>query len=173
MAEVVPISFDPNLIDAPKARKAKDKSPREVPLEPPSELPYKPQAVAGSTSKRQTKDSKVIEDGLTRAIAMMGIALSMLNLFDGMVIGENADLLAKSWTKVAENNASVRNALLWFLSGGDIVSALMVTTAVAIPIAANHGMVEADLTDLAKMAGVKIPVLDEEAVGNNGNGSTT
>ena len=177
MGEAAHIVFNPELIDTPPPRKRKDAAPKSVPLEDPVDRPYTPSA-AGTTARR-AKDIKTIEDGLTQAFAMAGLGLSMWNLYDGMVIGENAEKLAQAWTKVAERNPTVKKYLLRMLSGGDWAGAIMITSAVIVPIAANHGLVDNELIGLSRTLGVKLPTFQEiepaplEPTGkSNANGNT-
>lgn len=163
------IQFDPSLVEQ-VPRRRKDTAPK---LDPSlqSEYPKIPQA-------RQTRELKTIQDGLTQAFGFMGMGLSMVNLYDAMVIHENAELLAKHWTKVAEQNPTVKKYLLNALQGGVWAGAISVSIAVLIPIAANHGTVPDDIVPMTSSLGVVLPddsykvtAIEDENL--NGDGSTT
>src|SRR5215472_10510920 len=102
------------------SRSKKDKAPR---LDPMADVPYQPTEPDKVT--RRPKGSREIEDGLTQAFVFAGMGMSMVNLYDGMVIGENAQYLAQRWTKVADKNPTVRKWLILFLEGGDWATALV------------------------------------------------
>jgi hypothetical protein len=108
----------------------------------------------------------------------MGIGVSMFNLYDAMVIHENSELLAKHWTKVAEQNPTVRKYLLNALQGGVWAGAITTTIAVLIPIAANHTELPDEVVKATAGIGVSLPDDDlkgmESPLGSrNGNSSAT
>ena len=81
----------------------------------------------------------------------------MFNLYDAMVVHENSELLAKHWTKVAEQNATVRKYLLATLQGGVWAGAITTSVAVLIPIAANHTEVPEEIVSMTATLGVAVP----------------
>jgi hypothetical protein len=173
MDEPANIVFDVDAMSTPSPRKPRarksDTPPKDVRFQEPESEVYRPSSL--DKPGRTPKEIKLIRDGLIQAFAFGGMALSMVNMYDGLVIGENAEKLADAWTKVAERNATFRKYLLKALSGGDLVGALMVTAAVLVPIAANHGLVDDDLVNLAATTGVKVPIL-LPAGSENGDGSS-
>jgi hypothetical protein len=161
-----------------RKRTQKDRAPKVDPL---SDVPYKP--TEPDTLTRRSKDSRVIEEGLTQCFVFTGMGLSMVNLYDGMVIGENATYLAQRWVKVADKNPAVRKWLLLFLEGGDWATALIGTLAVFVPIACNHmpDKVPLDMAEMVKSIGVTLPqgiapgqtmadLMNDVASSENGNG---
>jgi len=168
------ITFDASLIEPTrrsKAKKPKSDTPPKLDEAIESHLPKTPAA-------RQTKDLKTIQDGLQQAFTFLGIGVSMINLYDAMVIHENAELLAKHWTKVAENNPTVRKYLLSALQGGVWAGAITTSIAVLIPIAANHTELPDEVVQATTGIGVSLPdaSLKEMASvtdgwSSNGNGS--
>lgn len=169
--------FDDTLVAVPKPRKGRkpkaDVAPKlDEAIE--SHLPKTPTA-------RLTKDLRTIQDGLQQAFTFLGIGVSMVNLYDASVIHENSELLAKHWTKVAEQNPTVRKYLLNLLQGGVWAGAITTSIAVMLPIAANHlPDIPAEVVDMVGTIGVKLP--DEslkdmatlrEGFSPNGDGSST
>jgi|SRR5215831_15437667 len=170
--------YDDTLTAVPKPRAAR--KPKAAKLDTPprvdeaieSHLPKTPTA-------RLTKDLRTIQDGLQQAFTFLGIGVSMVNLYDAMVIHENSELLAKHWTKVAEQNPTVRKYLLNLLQGGVWAGAITTSIAVIVPIAANHVPdIPAEIVDMVGTIGVKVP--DEsmkdmstlrEGMSPNGDGS--
>lgn len=175
----MPFTFDAtdvNPTPKPKGRKAtKPKVTR------PDVAPKLDEAIESHLPKtpvaRLSKDLRTIQDGLTQAFTFMGIGVSMFNLYDAMVIHENSELLAKHWTKVAEQNPTVRKYLLNALQGGVWAGAITTTIAVLIPIAANHTELPDEVVKATAGIGVSLP--DDELKGmasalggsRNGDGS--
>jgi len=171
----VDITFDSALIESQprrgKAKKPKTDTPPKLDEAIESNLPKTPAA-------RLTKDLKTIQEGLQQAFTFLGIGVSMINLYDAMVIHENAELLAKHWTKVAEQNPTVKRYLLSALQGGVWAGAITTSIAVLIPIAANHTELPDEVVQATAGIGVSLPdaSLKEMASvtdgwSSNGNGS--
>lgn len=174
------ITFDPTNIETRPVRKgAKPRAPRAPKLDTPpkldeaidSHLPKTPAA-------RVSKDLRTIQDGLQQAFTFLGIGVSLVNLYDAMVIHENSELLAKHWTKVAEQNPTVRKYLLNMLQGGVWAGAITTTLAVLVPIAANHiADIPEEIVTMVPAIGVSIPDSELKAMpsgfSSNGDGSVT
>jgi len=168
----MPVNFNPDMIEdaVGRAKPKEDKPPKTDP----DFVPRPDGLTAKRKPGRRSADIATIEDGLTQAFGMLGMGLSMVNMYDAMVIHENAELLARHWTKVAEQNPKVKKYLLTALSGGSWLGAISVTAAVLIPIAANHDAVSDELAKMSMTLGVKIPERQEvpELSGSsNGNGT--
>ena len=169
MADPLDLDLLNSLGPTPSAKK--DKPPKLTPEERTTTSPRK---------GRRPADLAQIEDGLTQAFTFVGMGLSMVNLYDALVIQENAEKLAQVWTKVAEQNPKVKAYLLNAMKGGTWAGAISVSVAVTIPILANHGYVPDELTN---MAGTIIKVPDAEMkeaydkmrleASSNGDGSAT
>lgn len=147
------IIIDPSLLrDRPARgkRKAKVDTPPKLDETIESHLPKTPAA-------RLSKDLKTIQDGLQQAFTFLGIGVSMVNIYDAMVIHENAELLAKHWTKVAEQNPTVKRYLLSALQGGVWAGAITTSIAVLIPIAANHTELPDEIVNMTSAIGVSLP----------------
>jgi len=173
----VDINFDAALIESQprrgKAKKPKVDSPPKLDEAIDSHLPKTPTA-------RLSKELKTIQDGLQQAFTFLGIGVSMINLYDAMVIHENSELLAKHWTKVAEQNPTVKRYLLSALQGGVWAGAISTSIAVLIPIAANHTELPDEIVNATATIGVSLPdnsLKDMASVtdgwSENGNGSVT
>ena len=173
MADIV---FDPALIEASrpsKKRKPKADSVPKLDETIDSHLPKTPAA-------RLSKELRTIQDGLQQAFTFLGIGVSMVNLYDAMVIHENSELLAKHWTKVAEQNPTVKKYLLSALQGGVWAGAITTSIAVLIPIAANHTELPDEIVNMTTTIGVSLPENADELkamaspmqeYSENGNGS--
>jgi len=171
----MPFELDMSLVESAPRRKA-NKPKADVPpklddaIE--SHLPKTPAA-------RLTKELRTIQDGLQQAFTFLGIGVSMVNLYDAMVIHQNAELLAKHWTKVAEQNPTVKRYLLSALQGGVWAGAITTSIAVLVPIAANHVQdIPEEIVSMTSAIGVSIPEAEYKETptfiqGNNGDGSTT
>lgn len=128
---------------------------------------------------RLSKDLRTIQEGLQQAFTFLGIGISMVNLYDAMVIHENAELLAKHWTRVAEQNPVVKKYLLSALQGGVWAGAITTSLAVVVPIVANHMEdIPDEIVGMTKTLGVSIPdseYKDTPTIGfsSNGDNSTT
>jgi hypothetical protein len=155
--ELADIKFDPTLMAAPpRRRRTKKDTPPSVDTS--ASIPYQP--ADPIVQGRRGKDIVTIERGLTQTFVFIGMGLSMVNLYDGMVIGENAGFLAERWTKLAEKNPTVKKWLLLFLEGGDWAAAIVGTMAVALPIAANHlpDRVPVEMVGMVTTIGVTLPI---------------
>lgn len=172
--DVVDISFDPSLISTPKPRKARTVKPSPVEdesFENPGTFVGISEASKPVRKGRAAGDIRTIEQGLTQAFGMAGLGVSMWNQYDGLVIGLNAEALAKQWSKVAENNPAVKKWLLRVLQGGDMAGAIMVTVGVGVAIAANHDVIDPKVADLTGPIGVKLPSVESAEFISNGNGN--
>lgn len=139
--------------------------------------------IATKPRGRRPADIATIQDGLEQAFTFLGMGLSMVNMYDAIVIHENAELLAKQWTKVAEQNPKVKKWLLQVMQGGTWAGAISVSFAVTIPILVNHELVPEELNNMAKTV-VRVPdqevkevsdrvALERASRNGNGDDSTT
>lgn len=160
----------PKRTTKPKTTYAKGDTPPRLDEAIESHLPKTPAA-------RLSKDLRTIQEGLQQAFTFLGIGVSMVNLYDAMVIHENAELLAKHWTRVAEQNPTVKKYLLSALQGGVWAGALTTTLAVALPILANHMEdIPAEIVGMTKTIGVSIPdneYKDTPTIGFSANGDNS
>lgn len=135
--------------------------------------------IATKPKGRRPADIATIQDGLEQAFTFLGMGLSMVNMYDAMVIHENAELMARQWTKVAEQNPKVKKWLLNMMQGGTWAGAISVTLAVTVPILVNHDLAPEELN---RMANNIITIPDDEVKqasdrmalqrsSENGNGS--
>ena len=167
----MPVNFNPDLIEQAARKPKEDKPPKADP-----DYVAKPSGtIAGPKPKgRRAADIAAIEDGLVMSFTMLGMGLSMVNLYDAMVIQSNAELLASHWVKVAEQNPKVKKWLLAALQGGSWITAISVTGAVLVPIAVNHDAAPEELLKMSGMMGVTIPEEPKLIAGSrNGNGDSS
>lgn len=96
---------------------------------------------------------KAIEEGLTRLFAMGAIVFQMRgDAWCGQYMVENAVLPARAWAKLAEQNETIKNALLAIVVGGAYSEAVFSTVIFIVPMLAHHGRVP---EEIAAMLGVK------------------
>lgn len=137
--------------------------------------------IASKPKGRRPADIAQIQDGLEQAFTFVGMGLSMVNMYDAMVIHDNAELMARHWTKVAEQNPKVKRWFLNMMQGGTWAGAISVSLAVTVPILVNHNLAPEELNNMASTI-IKIPDAEVkeasdrialERGGENGNSSTT
>lgn len=114
-------------------------------------------------SDRRPQGIRKIEESLTASFVTLGLGLSMVDLFDGQVIALNAERLARSWSDLAAQNATVRKYLERAMQGGAWGAAIGSTAMVAVPILVRHGMAPVDLAVMAAGNGVRIPDVFQDA----------
>jgi hypothetical protein len=132
---------------------------------PPKRGPGRP---PGSKSKPRTRP---LEDRLREAFGLIGIGIVAVNEYDGTVFLAGSDRLAKSLSDIAAVNDSLRRVLEAALTGGMYGSLLISVSAIALPIAANHGMIPIPAIEvLCRTFDVEVPPGAGYA-NANGNGS--
>ena len=115
--------------DTPKATgkdAGKDAAPRK----------RKPSPTSGRKSGR-----KSLQTELRSLFEQLGGALMLLDPFDGIVVVDKADHLARSLDRIARDNESVHRALSALVASGGWGGAVMAFGSVALPIAMHHGLV--------------------------------
>jgi hypothetical protein len=99
-----------------------------------------------------------LEDRLREAFGLVGIGIVAVNEYDGTVFLAGSDKLAKSLADVAVVNESVRRVLEAALTGGIYGALAMAVSAIALPIAANHGLVPESVAEpICTVFGVETP----------------
>lgn len=102
---------------------------------------HKPNKSKSTVTKRRTTAWQAnLHQQLLGTIGTVGIAVMAFNQFDGMCVMNGADNLAKSLVGVAEINPSVRKALEAAMTATAWSSVAVAIAGIAIPIAANHGV---------------------------------
>lgn len=121
---------------APKASKVKPPTPAKA--NPKS----KDKEPSGKPRGRPPELQKQLEE------LFMGIGLvtaGAINQFDGEVIRDNAESLAKSWNQVAQQNATIRRIIASLMETGAWSGAIMATAGVVVPIMQNHKAIPANV----------------------------
>jgi len=85
---------------------------------------------------------------------LAGGLISLVEPYDGAVILQNAEPLARAWAPIAERHPRVRAALVGLESGGVYGAAAVATLTVLVPILAHHRLLPAPAAQLAGLAGV-------------------
>jgi len=91
----------------------------------------------GGKANRRTTLGKPLTDLFTT----MGTMLILVDDYDGTVVVENAERLAKQLDEIAKNNPGVQAALERLVSGSQWGGVVATFGAVAVPIAARHGLI--------------------------------
>jgi hypothetical protein len=102
---------------------------------------HKKGSSGGSTPRQPRGSLKNVQENLTDAYVMIGIAVAFYDPFAGLVIGEKADHLAASWVKLAETNPKIRKALERMTEASGWASVVGAHVAIAVPIMRNRGII--------------------------------
>jgi hypothetical protein len=128
-----------------------DSAPSAARVKPPTPAATKPKGDKSTSSTkqpsgkppgRQTALEKQLEEFFMGTALIVSVAVDE---FDGKVIRDNAESLAKQWNKVAQQNATVRRILTSMMEAGAWSGAITATAAVVVPIAQHHGALPATL----------------------------
>lgn len=120
-----------------------DSKPKAAKVSPPAGAPPKKEdKPSGKPRGRPPELQKQLEEFFVGT----GLVVSAtINPFDGEVIASNAEALAESWHKIAQQNAFIKRILSSFLETSSWSAALMATAAVAVPIMQNHRIIPAGI----------------------------
>lgn len=110
--------------------------------------PVSGQTPTGPARVGRPKNSEKLTQQLTEQIGLLGMALMLAPSwegaeYDGSIVLAGADDLARALVSVAESNASVRKILEALVNASAWGAVATAVVAVALPIAANHGLVPA------------------------------
>jgi hypothetical protein len=89
---------------------------------------------SGGTGGRPT-----IESRLEFFFSGIAMGVTVIDEYDGKVISDNAEQLAKAWGQLYRENARVKAIIDRMLEGGAWGQVVIATMGVAVPIAAHHG----------------------------------
>lgn len=120
-----------------------DSKPKAAKVSPPPAAPVKEKdKPTGKPRGRPPELQKQLEEFFVGT----GLVVSAtINPFDGEVIANNAEALAESWHKIAQQNAFIKRILSSFLETSSWSAAIMATAAVAVPIMQNHRLIPAGI----------------------------
>lgn len=149
--------IDPDADKPPKAVKVDPPTPKTGPKpgtksEPKSEPKTKPTGKTKTTRGRTPK----LEDTLEQFFNQIALVVSAFNFEDGEVIRTNATTLAEAWGKLAREDERVAQAIDKLTKGSAWGGVLFSTGAVAVGIAANHGVLERFAPSMPP--GVEVPM---------------
>lgn len=100
----------------------------------------------GSKNKSSGKSTDAaLKEGLESYVTLIGSGLTMLprTREDGLVVLAGGDAWVEATMTLAKSDPRVRHALDVALTGGAWGGFIVATASIAIPIAANHGLVPA------------------------------
>lgn len=105
-----------------------------------------PRADAKPKTTRTTRTPK-LETRLSTNIVTLGSFVALAHQGDGLAIVAGAPKLAEALAKAADENPRVRDGLERMMAAGVWSGVVTAVAAIAIPIAANHGLLPKGLTD--------------------------
>lgn len=85
---------------------------------------------------------RILENQLYDFFVTVGTMVSMFNAEDGLVIGANAEPLAKAWADLAAEDKRVKAAIDKMMQGSAWGGVIFATGSVAMGIANNHGLLD-------------------------------
>lgn len=118
----------------------------------------------GSKNKASGKSTDAaLKEGLESYVGLIGSGLTMLprTRADGMIILEGGDAWVEATMTLAKSDPRVRHALDIALTGGAWGGFIVATASIAVPIAANHGLVPAFVGHMMQDMGTDDSNLDE------------
>lgn len=115
-----------------------------------------PQKVSRPASRAPRKaDTKLIEEGLEQLFAAGAMVFQVRgDSFCAEHMLTNANVPARAWAKLAEQNETVARILEAFVTGGQWTEVLMSTAAFVVPILAHHGRAP---KEVSAFFGVQVP----------------
>ena len=108
--------------------------------------PRTPRATTSSAPRRTTTAS--LEKRLGGSITTIGIGVCMFSAPDGEVVVKGAPALAKSLANLADQNPAVKANLERALTAGAWSGVLAAAAPILIGIAANHGVIPANVAKM-------------------------
>lgn len=114
-----------------------------------------PRTVESTKSKGAPKRTtttgrkKALKTRLQSSFGQFGVAVSIFNRFDGQVILEGSEGLAEALDHWANESPTVKRTLEAFLTTSTVAEVLVALGGMAIPIAANHNLLPAQVAELA------------------------
>lgn len=128
-----------------------------ITIDPPKdETPTKPQDAKPVQTRRRGGGGrkKNLKPDLEALFSGVGTMLCFANLYDGTVVLNNAERLAEVLNDAAKHNPKLYNALRMATETSSWTGVITATAMVAIPIAANHGLVP---PATAQLVGAEMP----------------
>jgi len=93
------------------------------------------------------KDLPLIEETIGQYVTLIGVGLGSLPnpklQADGIVIVQQSDSFSHAWCELAKTDTRVYNALRKLCVGGAWGGVVIASAGIAMPIAANHGLIPA------------------------------
>jgi hypothetical protein len=136
----------------PKKIKRSDIEPASTGEVAPATEPKKrgrpPGSGAGAKRGRPPKPSTQRKQALEAMFAMMGVAVTPFNAYDGAVILQNGGQLSASLCKLADEDERVAKMLDSLLTASTWSQVAMGFAAVGVPIMANHKLAPENLVPL-------------------------
>lgn len=115
-------------------------------------------AAGGNKSELTGKswpEATFVEQSLNRMFIMGGASLALINAKDGQIIATGGPAISKALVQLAIDDTSLRKYLMYLTTPGKYGPLILAIAGVALPIAANHGLVPqiaVNITDAANIA---------------------
>lgn len=108
----------------------------------------------GTGSSAKARQLQTISDGVQSTLALAGMLVSAFDAYDGEIILTRSPQVAEALTRLADQNAQVRQALSAFFRVSVYGELAAVLATIAVPIAANHGVLP---REAAMLVGAPVP----------------
>lgn len=129
---IEPVSVPPAAADAKPRRTRRAAAPKD------DKPPRQPRA----------KKTPALAPRLTTAMTSVGMLVGLVDEFDGLAICKGAPAFADALAEAAEENPKLKAALERALTVGTMGKVFTAGTAIALPIAAHHGLIPKGLAAL-------------------------
>lgn len=137
----------------PRAPRKAAASKRTRKAVPPRDAVRQAKADIPTGTGRPPKSAELVGQ-ITQLLALVGVALMMLDEFDGLVVINHAAKVADSVAAVAETSPGVKKAIESAVAGSAWSAVVLSALPIAIAIMANHGILP---DGLREVGGVPIP----------------
>lgn len=97
-------------------------------------------AASSASSAPRSSGRKSLADPVAKVAASLGMALFMLDPFDGTILLGKADELGAEVDKLAASNPRIQRTLERAFAGGEMFGTLALVAGIVAPIAINHGL---------------------------------
>lgn len=109
--------------------------------EPTDATPNRSAQSKGGGKRKSGGSRKSLKQPLTDALTSLGVAVQLVNGYDGARIVAGAPQLAEALDELARQDAAVHKALQRILTGSSWGGVAIAAMSIAVPIAANHQMI--------------------------------
>lgn len=117
-------------------------APMDTAIDQQDATPNRSQGSGKGQGKRKTGGKRQsLKQPLTDALTSLGVAVQLVNGYDGARIVAGAPQLAEALDELAKQDAAVHRALQRILTGSSWGGVVIAAMSIAVPIAANHQLI--------------------------------